>query len=108
LEATVRPREDGLKRTRWLWLKNPWNLKPEQKRRLSQLCRKNQPIVRAYYLKEASQRFWDYLSEGWARPYLKQWLWWDRPSGEMACLMEDASPSGPPTAGSNPLRGSPA
>lgn len=47
----------AFKRTRWLWLKNPWNLKPEQKRRLSQLCRKNQPIVRAYYLKEASQRF---------------------------------------------------
>lgn len=66
----------AFKRTRWLWLKNPWNLKAEEKRRLSALCRRNQPIVRAYYLKEAFQQFWDYVSEGWARPYLKQWLWW--------------------------------
>lgn len=66
----------AFKQTRWLWLKNPWNLKPEERRRLSALCRTNQPIVRAYYLKEAFQRFWDYRSEGWARPYLKQWVWW--------------------------------
>lgn len=64
------------KRTRWLWLKNPWNLLPQQKRRLSALCRRNSPIVRAYYLKEAFQRYWDYVSEGWAKPYLKHWLWW--------------------------------
>lgn len=67
----------AFKRTRWLWLKNPWNLKRDEERRLSVLCRQtNQPIVRGYYLKEAFQRFWDYLYEGWARPYLKQWLWW--------------------------------
>lgn len=72
------PREDksAFKATRWLWLKNPWNLTPVQRRRLSALCRTNQPIVRAYYLKEAFQRFWDYRREGWAQPYLKQWLWW--------------------------------
>lgn len=66
----------AFKQTRWLWLKNPWNLKPEERRRLSALCRTNQPIVRAYYLKEAFQRFWDYRREGWARPYLRQWVWW--------------------------------
>jgi len=66
----------AFKRTRWLWLKNPWNLRPAERRRLSALCRTNQPIVRAYYLKEAFQRFWDYQREGWARPYLQQWLWW--------------------------------
>ena len=68
--------KSAFKRTRWLWLKNPWNLKREDKRRLSLLCRKNMPIVRAYYLKEAFQSFWDYRSPGWARPYLTQWLWW--------------------------------
>jgi transposase len=67
----------AFKRTRWLWLKNPWNLKPPEQRRLSVLCgQTNQPIVRGYYLKEAFQRFWDYQSEGWARPYLHHWLWW--------------------------------
>jgi len=66
----------AFKKTRWLWLKNPWNLRSAERRRLSALCKINQPIVRAYYLKEAFQRFWDYRSEGWAFPYLKQWLWW--------------------------------
>jgi transposase len=66
----------AFKKTRWLWLKNPWNLRSKERRRLSALCRINQPIVRAYYLKEAFQRFWDYRSEGWAFPYLQQWLWW--------------------------------
>jgi transposase len=66
----------AFKNTRWLWLRNPWNLKPEQKRRLSELCRKNSGIVRAYYLKESFQRFWDYRLRGWAEPYMKQWLWW--------------------------------
>jgi transposase len=68
--------KSAFKKTRWLWLKNPWNLKDEEKRRLSALCRTNQPIVRAYYLKEAFQRFWDYKSPSWSAPYLKQWLWW--------------------------------
>jgi transposase len=67
---------DAFKKTRWLWLKNPWNLSRPERRRLSNLCRKNSPIVRAYYLKEAFQRFWDYQSPGWARRYLKHWLWW--------------------------------
>jgi len=68
--------KSAFKRTRWLWLKNPWNLENDERRRLSVLCRKNLPIVRAYYLKEAFQRFWDYCRPGWAEPYLAQWLRW--------------------------------
>ena len=70
------PERSAFKATRWLWLKNPWNLRDDESRRLSALCRKNTPIVRAYYLKEAFQRFWDYLYEGWAAPYLQWWLRW--------------------------------
>jgi hypothetical protein len=40
-----------------------------EQQRLSALCRKNQPIVRAYYLKEAFQCFWEYRSDGWAARY---------------------------------------
>jgi transposase len=57
-------------------LKNPWNLTPKQKQSLTALVRSNNPLSRAWYLKEDFQRFWDYLSEGWARKHLKQWLWW--------------------------------
>lgn len=38
----------------------PPDLKRPESRRLSALCRVNQPIVRAYYLKEEIQRLWDY------------------------------------------------
>ncbi len=45
------------KGTRWLLLKNPWNLKPDQRERLSTLVRWNTPLVRAWYLKEPIQLF---------------------------------------------------
>ena len=47
------------KGTRWLLLKNPWNLSSGQKERLSMLVRWNSPLVRAWYLKESFQLFWD-------------------------------------------------
>jgi transposase len=40
----------AFKRSRWLLLKNPWNLSNDQKERLSTVVRWNTPIVRAYYL----------------------------------------------------------
>ncbi len=66
--------KQAFKQTRWLWLKNPWNLQPKERRTLSALCRKNQPIVKAYYLKEAFQQFWNYQHPAWARRYLTEWL----------------------------------
>ena len=46
------------KRSRWLLLKNPWNLTGDQKERLSTMVWWNTPIVRAYCLKESFQLFW--------------------------------------------------
>ncbi len=66
----------AFKKTRWLWLKNPWNLARPEKARLSDLCRRNAPIVRAYYLKEAFQCFWDYRAPVWGARYLVRWLRW--------------------------------
>jgi transposase len=65
-----------IKGTRFVLLKNPWNLTPKQKRSLSSLVRSNHPLARAWYLKEAFQRFWEYLHETWAWRHLEQWLWW--------------------------------
>jgi transposase len=62
------------KSTRWLLLKNPWNLTSEQKERLSTLVRWNSPIVRAYYLKESFQLFWDYKHEKRAQDLLNKWM----------------------------------
>jgi transposase len=62
------------KRSRWLLLKNPWNLNPDQKERLSTLVRWNTPIVRAYYLKEAFQLFWEYKQPARAEALLNKWM----------------------------------
>ena len=62
------------KRSRWLLLKNPWNLNGDQKERLSTLVRWNTPIVRAYYLKEAYQLFWDYKQPARAKALLQKWM----------------------------------
>jgi len=62
------------KRSRWLLLKNPWNLTPDQKNRLSTLVRWNTPIVRAYYLKESFQLFWDYKQPARAKTHLLKWM----------------------------------
>jgi len=62
------------KRSRWLLLKNPWNLNGDQKERLSTLVRWNTPIVRAYYLKEALQLFWEYRQPARAEALLQKWM----------------------------------
>ena len=65
-----------VKGTRFVLLKNPWNLTPKQKQQLNALVRSNSPLSRAWYLKEDFQRFFDYVSEGWATKHLKHWLGW--------------------------------
>lgn len=65
-----------LKKSRYIWLKNPWNLTDNQKVRLSDLEKLNLKINRAYLLKEAFRKFWDYSYKAWAKKYLVQWFWW--------------------------------
>ena len=62
------------KGTRWLLLKNPWNLTGNQKERLSTLVQWNTPLVRAWYLKEAFQLFWDYKQPWRAKQHLTNWI----------------------------------
>jgi transposase len=64
----------AFKRSRWLVLKNPWNLSNDQKERLSTLVRWHTPIVRGYYLEEAFQLFWDYKQPKRAEEHLEKWM----------------------------------
>src|SRR5205807_6021428 len=64
----------SFKGTRWLLLKNPWNLNNHQQERLSTLVRWNSPLVRAWYLKEAFQLFWTYKQPWCAEQHLKKWI----------------------------------
>jgi len=65
-----------LKRTRYLWLKNPENLTPKQRARLGYLEKLNLRTNRAYLLKESFKELWTYASKTWARKFLQKWLWW--------------------------------
>lgn len=65
-----------LKRTRYLWLKNPENLTDKQRARLTNLVKLNLRCYRAYLLKESFREFWTYGTKGWARKFLKKWFWW--------------------------------
>jgi len=62
------------KGTRWLLLKNPWNLSTHQQERLSTLVRWNTPLVRAWYLKESFQLFWSYRQSKRAEQHLRKWM----------------------------------
>ena len=62
------------KGTRWLLLKNPWNLSNQQQERLSTLVRWNSPLVRAWYLKESFQLFWGYKQPWRAKQHLLKWM----------------------------------
>ena len=52
--------KDLMYRTRYIWLKNPWNLTQKQELRLSELEHLNLKINRAYLLKELFRDFWVY------------------------------------------------
>jgi transposase len=65
-----------IKHSRYIWLKNPWNLTEKQKVKLGSLEKLNLKINRAYLLKESFRNLWSYKTVGWASKYLKQWFWW--------------------------------
>jgi len=63
-----------LKGTKYLLLKNPENLKPDQKVRLEELLSLNQNLNTTYLLKEELARLWDYQSPEEAEKSLDRWI----------------------------------
>ena len=92
--------QPDFKRTRFLWLKNPENLRRDERTRLSGLLRLNAPIVKAYLLKEDLRRFWGYRSTAWAEAHLRQWLW--RASSQPAGPLHEARQDDPHAPGGDP------
>src|SRR5262249_43305271 len=60
-QATDVQHKEVLKGTRWLLLKNAENLDPEkdEKSRLKEALKLNEPLATAYYLKEDLRRLWE-------------------------------------------------
>jgi transposase len=65
-----------LKRTRFILLKNPWNLTNLEGEKLAELQRTNKPIYRAYLLKEGLAEILDGLDLDVARTKLRDWIGW--------------------------------
>lgn len=66
----------AVKKTRFVLLKNPEDLSPSEKRKLSVVEATNRRLYRAYLLKETLRRALDYLQPARATRELKSWLAW--------------------------------
>src|SRR5438128_7304543 len=65
-----------LKGTRWLLLKNPENLDPrrDERERLDEALRMNQPLATVYYMKEDLRQIWEQDDKATARRVLQDWI----------------------------------
>jgi transposase len=75
-EATEVQHKEVLKGTRWLLLKNAENLDEEkdEKSRLKEALKLNEPLAVAYYMKEELRRFWEQPGKRFATTFLDGWI----------------------------------
>jgi transposase len=75
-EATEKMDKEVLKGTRWLLLKNPENLDPRrnERQRLEEALRMNQPLATVYYMKEDLRQIWDQPDKETATRVLEDWM----------------------------------
>jgi transposase len=67
---------NDLKKTRFIWLKNPKSLTEKQAEKLSCLKQYDLKTARAYHIKLALARFWDIENPKESEAYLKKWYFW--------------------------------
>lgn len=67
---------DVLKKTRYLWLKNPDNLSNSQAENLISLSKLNLQTARAYQIRLSLAEFFRQLDSEAAEAYLRRWYYW--------------------------------
>jgi hypothetical protein len=75
------PARNGLKESRWIWLKNPENLTVKQKRKLQQIDRLNLATAKAYQMRLSLQDIYQLPDRGLAKRKLPAWCRWVRVPG---------------------------
>lgn len=65
-----------LHRTRWLWLKGRARRSRAEGRTIQELTAAGLKVGRAWVIKEAILKLWDYRSPAWAARYFKKWFYW--------------------------------
>ena len=75
-EATEKMDKKVLKKTRWLLLKNPENLDPKknERERLDEALRMNQPLATVYYMKEDLRQIWEQPDKATATLVFNDWI----------------------------------
>lgn len=68
--------DERLKGTRYLWLKGSARRSQEEERWIQELFRSGLQVGRAWALKEAAGKLWEYTSPAWARKYFRRWYFW--------------------------------
>jgi transposase len=76
LEATDVQHKEVLEGARWLLQKNLENLDEykDEKRRLREALKLNEPLATAYYLKDDLRRFWQQPGKRFATTFLDGWI----------------------------------
>ena len=65
-----------LKGTKFLWLTNPDNWKPEDKQSFRSFAIDEMKVGRAWSIKEMFRHFWNYSYIGSAQSFFKRWYFW--------------------------------
>ncbi len=74
--ATSPEEARAVKGTRFVLLKNPWNLSRSQRNKLAEIQETNKRLYRAYLLKETLAKVLDYRQPWRAEKALDEWLAW--------------------------------
>lgn len=68
--------DDRLKGTKYSWMKGALTRSAKDKRQIRMLSRAGLKVGRAWAIKEAALKLWNYQSETWARKYFQRWYFW--------------------------------
>ena len=67
---------ETLKGSKYLWLTNPANFKPEDKQAFRSFALDELKVGKAWSIKEAFQHFWHYSYQGSAQSFFRRWYFW--------------------------------
>lgn len=68
--------DETLKGSKYLWLTNPDNFKPEEKSAFRHFELDELKVGKAWSIKEAFQHFWNYSYQGSAQSFFQHWYFW--------------------------------
>lgn len=75
-KALMKDGDHRLKGSKYLWLRNVENMKPEQHQAFTEIKSLNLKTARAWAIKEQLKGMWSYRSEAWARKFFDRWYYW--------------------------------